>query len=436
MNDDRTLRVTALGGCREQGRSSFLVESGNGSWLFDCGVKRVLRGGTVGEYPLLDRVDVARLDAVILSHAHEDHSAALPLLYLQGYTGNVWCTEPTAILASEYCRTWLKNVERHGAPLPYQTRDIDRIRFETRGYGEAFDVGLKVELAPAGHLAGSALCRVEWEGRRFAYTGDQAHEGRVLPEPEPAGDVEALIVDGTYGNRRVSRDKTEAELLALIKKTVEAGGSVLLPLPRYGRSQEILVLLHQHLSELPPVYVEDNLREASERYLGFRSWLKGDGALLLETALRSGEFRYVANAQERLAASRESPAVILATDAMLSSGPSLEYLQALAGDSRNLVVLTGHAAEGTAGARLRAGERELNTAAGPLSARLGVASVSIKVHPDLGENLALATRSVRRVVIAHSDPDAADGLAAEYRARGIDASAPGVGKTSELFYRA
>ena len=265
------------------------------------------------------------------------------------------------------------------------------------------------------------------------YTGDQAHEGRVLPEPGPAGEAEALIVDGTYGDRRVRRDDSEGELVAFVKRAAAAGGSVLLPLPRYGRSQELLVLLYERRSELPPMYVEDNLREASERYLGFRDWLRPEGAALLAEALASGAFKFVASAEERLAALRDAPALILATDAMLSAGPSVEYLRGLAGDARNLVVLTGHSAEGTTGARLLAGEREVGTAAEPLEARLGVASVSVKVHPDVGENLALAPRAGQRVVIAHSDGDVADRLAAVYRARGVDAWAPPVGSTVELF---
>jgi predicted metal-dependent RNase len=430
-----SLRLKILGGCREQGRSSFLVEADGGSWLFDCGVKRAVVGATVGEYPLLDEIDCGRLDGVILSHAHEDHVAALPLLYKRGYGGSVWCTGPTARLAAEYCRSWLKNVERHRAPLPYAIGDIDRIRFETRGYGEPIDLGIRVEFVPAGHLVGSALCRVEWEGRRFAYTGDQAYEGRVLPDPAPAGEAETLIVDGTYGKRRVGRDESEGELLALIERTAASRGSVLLPLPRYGRSQELLVLLYERRSELPPIYVEDNLREASENYLGFREWLRPEGARLLAEALGSGAFRYVASAEQRRDAMCDAPALILATDAMLSSGASLEYLRGLAPEPRNLVILTGHSAEGTTGARLLSGERDVGTVAEPLTARLGIASVSIKVHPDMGENLALASSAAERAVIVHSEGRVADELAAQYRARGIDASAPEVGSTVELFRR-
>lgn len=433
MNDDTSMRLKVLGGCREQGRSSFLVQSDGGSWLFDCGVKRIVRGQAVGEYPLLDDVDFRRLDAVILSHAHEDHVASLPLLYKRGYRGKVWCTEPTARLAAEYCRTWLKNVERHRAPLPYEAGDIDRISFETRGYGESFDVGIKVEFVPAGHLVGSALCRVEWRGRRFVYTGDQAHEGRVLPDPAPAGPAEVFIVDGTYGRRRVMRDTSEGELLALVKRTAEAGGSVLLPMPRYGRSQELLVFLYERRSELPTIYVEGNLREASETYLGFRQWLRPEGAALLEKALSSDAFRYVTKPEERLAALRGAPALILASDAMLSSGPSVEYLRGLASDPKNLVVFTGHSAEGTTGARLVAGEREIGTPGEPETARLGVASVSIKVHPDVEENLALAPQRGQRVFIAHSDGGVADELAKAYRARGVEAGAPPVGAVVELF---
>ena len=433
MKGVNEVSLKILGGCREQGRSSFLLARGGDAWLLDCGVKRVVDGARVGEYPLIEDSELARIRAVVLSHGHEDHAAALPLLYLRGFRGEVWCTEPTARLAAEYCRSWLTAVRRLGAPEPYAEADIDRIRFATCSYGETVDIGVELRLLPAGHLLGASISEIGVGGRRLFYTGDVAYESRVLPEPSSPGDFDALIVDGSSGAERLGRDDSEQALFDLVRRAAERGGSTLLPLPRYGRSQELVVALYERRRELPPIYVEKGLREACEVYLEYRDWLRPNGAELLAEALASRAFHFIEAPEERADAVHDAPALFLAPDAMLSSGASLDYLGLLAADERNLVVVTGHVARGTTAARLLHGERRVSGPEGSFELRLAVSSAPLKIHPDREECLALAPGPGRRVIVVHSSPAAADSLAALFRSRGCDARAPAPGSEIELF---
>ncbi len=423
--------LQTLGGVGEEGRACFLLRADRRTWLLDCGVKRTIAGDHVGEYPAWEYLDPASLDAVILTHAHEDHSAALPVLYKNGFTGTVYCTPPTAELAVEYCHTWRKTVERYGFQAPYSAEDVERVRFARCEYGEEIDLGLKVTFSPSGHLLGSAMCHLEWQGHRLLYTGDAAWESPLLADPEdPVSEV--LIVDGSYGAQTFTRRTTEERLLALIREAGSRGGMTLLPLPRLGRSQDVMLLLQEESASLPPIFVEAGLREACADYARFASWLRPGAMVRLERALASPAFHWVETAAQRRSAWQTPAAVILATDAMFSNGTSVDHLHALAGSARNLIVLTGHQAPGTPGRELEQGKRDLAMAQGRLSVNARVERVTLKVHPVLSETLQLIGTNTREVFIVHSERDAADELERELRARDLPATVPALGTPYRL----
>ena len=426
------LTLTILGGCREEGRASFLLRADGRSWLLDCGVKRLIAADHVGEYPALDLLDPASLEAVILSHAHEDHSAALPLLYKRGFSGKVYCTPPTAELAVQYCRTWQTTVERYGISAPYSADDVARIRFSMHPYGEKIDLGLKVTFSPAGHLVGSAVCRLEWQGHHFVYTGDAAFASRLLEDPCTEAAGEAMILDGSCGVHTLPRAAAEEQLLSLIRGAVAEDGSVLLPLPHFGRSQDVLLLLHKYSTGLPPVFVEANIRDACSNYFRFEKWLRPGAVAHLRTALASTSYRFIETEAQRRDAMRTTPSIILATDAMLSNGPVIDYLYALAGSPRNLVVLTGYQAPGTLGRRLSEGAFEIETPRGPIGMRARIEMATLKAHPDYNEILRLIGANTPKVFIAHSEGHAADNLEQALQSRGLAAIAPALESTHTL----
>ncbi|WP_366291520.1 MBL fold metallo-hydrolase [Paenibacillus sp. AN1007] len=176
------IKLNVWGGAGEHGRSAYLLSGSRQRLLLDCGVKK--EGS--GEYPLIEPEVVPQLDALLLSHAHEDHSAAIPLLYKLGYTGEVWTTRETKEQLTTYFKAWRRNMEHAGQPLPYGEADERLIRYrflEDEAERECwFELlpGVSVIWGRSGHLAGSVWLGIEMEGKRILYSGDYTSESMLL----------------------------------------------------------------------------------------------------------------------------------------------------------------------------------------------------------------------------------------------------------------
>lgn len=182
------IKLNIWGGAGEHGRSAYLLSGSNVRLLLDCGVKKE---GT-GEYPLIEPEIVPQLDAVLLSHAHEDHSVAIPLLYKMGYQGEVWTTRETRAQLRTYFANWRRFAERVGEKLPYDEADEQAIRYRyledevvSQNWFEPIPE-VKVMWGRSGHLAGSVWFGVEMEGKRIFYSGDYTSESMLLQEDCPA----------------------------------------------------------------------------------------------------------------------------------------------------------------------------------------------------------------------------------------------------------
>ncbi|WP_434748392.1 MBL fold metallo-hydrolase [Paenibacillus amylolyticus] len=182
------IKLNVWGGAGEHGRSAYLLRGSRYRLLLDCGVKK--EGN--GEYPLIEPEVVPQLDAVLLSHAHEDHSVAIPLLYKLGYTGEVWTTRETKEQLTTYFRAWRANMERLGQPLPYDEVDEQRVRYrflEDEAERECwFELlpGVSIIWGRSGHLAGSVWFGLEMEGKRILYSGDYTSESMLLQADDVA----------------------------------------------------------------------------------------------------------------------------------------------------------------------------------------------------------------------------------------------------------
>ncbi|UPK44304.1 MBL fold metallo-hydrolase [Paenibacillus pabuli] len=182
------IKLKVWGGAGEHGRSAYLLKGSQVQLLLDCGVKKE----GAGEYPLIEPKIVKELDVVLLSHAHEDHSVAIPLLYKMGYQGEVWTTRETREQLHTYFRAWRRNMERAGHALPYEEGDEQLIRYrflenEAEG-GTWFEIipGVSVVWGRSGHLAGSVWFGLEMEDKRIFYSGDYTSESMLLQEDCPA----------------------------------------------------------------------------------------------------------------------------------------------------------------------------------------------------------------------------------------------------------
>ncbi len=382
------VKATALGGFKEVGRSSLLIETHHSKILIDCGISPEpgIRGAdaNVGgsenkAFPYLDSANITinDIDAVILTHAHMDHMGFVPYLYKFGYSGPVYCTPPTRDLAALLLYDYAKLVQRGGGTPLYGDKDIKTMLMHmiTRDYGEVTNVTDEIKLTfhNAGHILGSGIVHLHiGEGLyNIVDTGDFKYGfTRLFDQADTRYPrIDALFMESTYGGPRditANRRDAEIELMESIKRTVEGGGKVLIPVFSVGRSQELMLVLESYMANNPrykfnvPVYLDGMILEASAIHTAYPEYLRTSlqHRILSNNSPFESEIFEVARG-ERQEILDKGPAIILASSGMLNGGASLEYFKALAEDQRNLVTFVGYNSVSSLGRRLQNGLTEV-----------------------------------------------------------------------------
>jgi len=366
--EPKWVRVSFLGGAKEVGRSSILLQTPESRILLDCGVNV---SSTENAFPALDapEFDISRLDAVIITHAHLDHSGFLPFLFKYGYEGPVYMTHPTLPLSVLLQLDYLEVAQREGNIVPYSGKEIEKMVLHTitLPYEEVTNITPDVRLTfyNAGHILGSAITHLHiGEGLyNLVYTGDMKYAPTRLHEPawNKFPRVETVILESTYGGNddiQPSRREAEEKLIEIVKKTQERGGKVLIPVLGAGRSQEIMILVHEavksgKLGEIP-IYVDGIVWDATAIYTTYPEYLHRNIRKRVfsteENPLLDPMFRRVGGQKERegIVSAKES-CIIMATSGMLTGGPSVFYFTNLAMDSRNSIIFVNYQAVGTLG---------------------------------------------------------------------------------------
>lgn len=365
------IRLTSLGGFREVGRSSVLLQTPESRVLLDCGVKP----GT-NEFPFLTvpEASIQILDAIVLSHAHLDHCAAIPFLYEMGFDGPLYCTTPTRDLMVLLCMDYIEIMQREGKNIPYSTRGIKEAvkHCVCLEYDEVSDItpDMRLTLFNSGHILGSSLVHVHiGEGLyNVLYTSDFKFDRTALFEPASTDfqRAETVIIESTYGaagDIQPKRREAEQALIDAVTKTMERGGKVIIPSFAVERSQDLMVILARAKFGWP-VYLEGMLWDATAIHTAYPEYLNRElQRLILQQGLNpftADIFKRVGSMDERkdVLESKE-PCVILATSGMLVGGPAMEYLKALAEDEKNTLIFVSYQAEGTLGRRIQRGWKEI-----------------------------------------------------------------------------
>jgi metallo-beta-lactamase family protein len=432
--------LTFLGAARTVTGSKYLLEADRERVLVDCGLfqgLQALRRRNWSAFP----VHPASLDAVLLTHAHIDHSGLLPRLAANGFRGPIYCTEGTADLCSlmlpdaghlqeEDARLAnRRRFSRHAPALPLFTeadarRVLQQFRvvpFQTR---TAVAPGLFAEFTPAGHLLGSGFVRVSrGESRRILFGGDLGRYSRpVLPDPSPAPDAETLLLESTYGDR-IHADVDEAMLLErVIRETHDRGGQLIIPAFAVGRAEELLYWIKrlEDADRLPPqpVYLDSPMavealnfyaRHESELDLDIRSL---DGSLRM---YRTKQFHAVSSPREsKEIVESAKPGIVISASGMATGGRVLHHLVARLPDPRHTVLFVGFQAEGTRGRALVEGAKavKIHGAMVPVAARIERID-SMSAHADADEIvrwLKTFSRPPKQVYLVHGEASAQDAL--------------------------
>jgi len=372
------VRITALGGFQEVGRSAILVQTRESTVLLDCGINP---GSTssLNAFPRLDvpQFDLDALDAVVISHAHLDHCGFLPFLFKYGYDGPVYCSAPTSSLMTLLQLDYLDVLNKQGLMSPYDQKDVRDTVLHTvpLRFGAVTDIApdIRLTLHNSGHILGSSLVHLHiGEGlHNLVYTGDYKYGQTMLLEPAVTmfPRVETIITESTYGSPRdvtPSRMETEERLAAVINETLDREGKVLIPVPAVGRAQEIMLVIDGYmrrgLLKEAPVFIEGMISEATAIHTAFPEYLaRGVRNSILHEGInpfQSDYFTVVEHPSAREEIVEGEQCIVIATSGMLEGGPVIDYFKRLAADKCNTIVFVSYQIEGTMGRRIQKGLTE------------------------------------------------------------------------------
>ncbi|MBU2576116.1 MAG: beta-CASP ribonuclease aCPSF1 [Nanoarchaeota archaeon] len=445
------VRVTALGGGRQVGRSCFLLQTPISRILIDCGVDVSSNGKD--KYPYLEapELDLTAIDAVILSHAHLDHSGLIPYLYKMGYKGPVYMTAPTrdisALMALDFIGVAYKQAT---APL-FKSTDIRNMVKHSivLNYGEVSDItpDVRITLYNAGHTLGSSMIHFNIGNglHNYVYSGDikfgksRSLEAATSYFPR----IETLQLESTYGgkdNNFPPRKESEDELLNFVNDIISNGGKVLLPELGTGHAQEKMLILEDAMKngKIPkvPIYIDGMIWDINAIHTAYPDFLSNAvrSAIFADNNPFVSEiFHRVGSPQERKNVIEGGPCIILATSGMLVGGASVEYLREFADSSVNGLCLSCYQPPGGVGRQLQEGAREATfevdgrTVTIPLKLKF-LSIEGFSGHSSRNELMAFMSHvnpKPRKVIINHGEQSRALDLASSiYKSKRIETVVP------------
>ncbi len=453
------MKITFLGGADEVGASGILVETAGRRVLVDCGIRpspKSYRGLAADQLPALSQIETGsgKLDAVLITHAHTDHTGALELVVGRYPDVPVYATAPTLaltrVLHQDARRIMQSRLDEEGELPLFDDLAVQRLMsalapvpFKTR---IPLADGLAATFFPAGHIAGAAMIGLESDEGRLLISGDVSISSQrtVDGARSPAFQPDAIILESTYGGRlHANRAVQERNLIETAAQVTAAGGKVLIPAFALGRAQEVLLILneYQRRGELPPVpiWADGMVRAICQAYPGFSE------ALPLALQEQNCQFfneriRPVASNEQRSALIwNPGAAIIVSSSGMLAGGPSLSYARALAPQHQHAILLTGYQDEESPGRRLQElterGSGTIRLGKDKVDVQCRIGTYSLSAHADEAQLISLTeSLNPEHVFLVHGDDPARQSLEKALSQRGRIVHLPRAGQTVELHF--
>ena len=423
------IRVSYLGGARQVGRSCLFLQTPESRILLDCGIDV---SSSDEAYPYLEapELNIQELDAVIISHAHVDHSGLVPYLFKYGYRGPVYCTAPTRDIMALLQLDTIKISRGDGKDPIYDTDDVKEMvkHTITLDYEEVTDVtpDIRITLYNAGHTLGSAMIHLHVGNglHNLLYTGDiKFAKTRLLsPAATQFPRLETMMIESTYGGKEnvTETEKAQDQILQeIVKTTVARGGKILMPTLGSGRGQEVVVLVEDMIRtgmiQDIPVYIDGMVWDITAIFTAYPEFLNGTMRQQIfkkdNNPFLNKNIKQVGSQKERRRIiEEEGSCIILATSGMLVGGPSVEYLKQLGGDKRHSLVFSCYQGEGSLGRRIQRGEKEIIFREGQkeevLNLKMDVHRIEISGHADRRELMNFVQRlspRPKRILINHGE---------------------------------
>jgi metallo-beta-lactamase family protein len=428
------MKITFTGAADTVTGSRHLIDLGGYRLLLDCGLfqgYKTLRLRNWAEPPF----DPRSINAVVLSHAHLDHSGYLPVLFKRGFRGEIFCTSATRDLAELMLLDSARLLEeeayhankfgysQHSPAEPLYTEEDVRHCMEcftplASLTPTAISKDVSIELVPAGHLLGASSVILRHRKHTLAYSGDLGRPNDLLmPAPRPLTQADVLLVESTYGNRLHAKKDVMPLLAGLINRATERGGVVLMPSFAVGRAQALLLALYRlkqsnQIGDIP-VFVDSPM--ASRATSIYRKHHKLLRVPMPEIKAACDDARFIGSPEQskRLSASRY-PCIIIAGSGMATGGRILHHLKVHATNPANQIVLPGFQVPGTRGAKLATGERSIRIHGQDIPLRAKVTQLeAFSGHADADEIMAWLTHfhtPPSETFIVHGEREAADAM--------------------------
>ncbi len=452
------LKLKSLGAAGTVTGSKHLLEQDGQRILVDCGLfqgLKNLREQNWEPFPVSPR----DIDAVILTHAHLDHSGYLPRLVRDGFRGKIYATEATRDVAelilkdsghlNEKDADFLNrhHLSKHEPAMPlYGVRDAQRAleHFSTVSFDQTIELrhGASLRFRHAGHILGAANAEVVVAGRRIVFSGDIGRYGDALfPDPVSAsdGDPEYIVIESTYGNRVHPQGDPADALGEVVERTVKRGGTLIIPAFAVGRAQELIYYLWKLKQtgrlDSVPVFLDSPMAIDATDLMGRHL---SDHRLDRETCRKAfGIARYTDDVDASKAiTSNPFPKVVISASGMATGGRVLHHLKAFGPDPKNTILLAGFQAAGTRGQSLQQGAKELKIHGMWVPINAEVAQIDmLSAHGDSNELMRWLSgfKEPRRVFIVHGEPDASEALRVRIRRElGWSATVPRQGQEFNL----
>lgn len=428
------LEFCSLGGAGTVTGSKHVLTYQGRRLMVDCGLFQGLKNLREQNWGALP-VALDSLEAVVLTHAHLDHSGYLPRLVKEGFKGPVFMTESTQKVAelilkdsgflqekdADYANR--HGFSKHAPALPlYTVQDVEDAlaRFQPAPWHTVIPLpgGAELTYRRAGHILGAATAQIDWAGRRVVFSGDLGRYGdAVMHDPEPVSEADYIVIESTYGNRtHADADPVEA-LGDIIERTAQRGGTVVIPAFAVGRVQALLY----HLWSLRqagrlknvPIYVDSPMAtDATKLLCRFHEDHKLSQRACADVCSVAS---YTTSVEDSKALSANPyPKVIISASGMATGGRVLHHLVAFAQDHKNTVLFSGYQAAGTRGRAMLRAEKEIRIFGHWMPVRAEVAELSmLSAHADANELMRWLggfARAPRQVFIVHGEPEASEAL--------------------------
>jgi len=445
------IRVTFLGGGRQVGRSCLLLQTSQTKVLLDCGINVAGKGKEKFPYLDVSEFKISELDAIILTHAHLDHSGLIPYLFKMGYRGPVYMTAPTRDIAALLALDFIGVAYKQAAAPLFSSVDVKEMVKHTicLGYNEVSDIApdMRITLYNAGHALGSSMVHINIGNgsHNLLYTGDLKYAKTKLLDRGISNfpRLETAIIESTYGSRNdvlAPRKESEEQLIQSIKETIKKGGKILIPELGLGRAQETMLILEEamHDNNLPkvPIYIDGMIWDINGIHTAYPDFLNSQVRKEIfqdNNPFVSDVFIRVGSASERKNVIEGGPCIVLATSGMLVGGASVEYFRHFADNKNNKLCFVCYQGIGSLGRQIQEGIKQvmMNVDGKEETINVNMEIVTIPgltAHAGRNELLEFANRSQprpNRIIINHGEQSKCLDLASSiYKLHHIETNVP------------